>query len=129
MKNWLFPLAFLLPLQTVFAQVEPADSLAIAELQPVIISAYRLETQELETPLALTRIGEHRLQNGQQQLALNEALAAVPGVFVQNAENFAQDIRVSVRGFGSRAAFGIRGVKIFMDGFPETSPDGQGQVD
>jgi len=48
---------------------------------------------------------------------------------VQNANNFSQDMRVSIRGFGSRSAFGIRGVKILVDGIPETTPDGQGQID
>ena len=69
------------------------------------------------------------LQGFQQQLSLQEYLRAVPGLFSLNANNYAQDLRLSIRGFGSRAAFGIRGVKIIVDGIPETTPDGQGQVD
>ena len=110
-------------------EAQTPDTLPITDLKPVTVTAYRLETTDLTTPLSLTTVGSYRLQNGQQQLALDEALAAVPGVFVQNGSNFAQDIRVSIRGFGSRSAFGIRGIKILLDGFPETSPDGQGQVD
>lgn len=111
------------------SQNTDADTLTVTDLRPVTVTAFRLESSDLTTPLALSNVGEFRLQNGQQQLALDESLSAVPGVFVQNASNFAQDIRVSIRGFGSRSAFGIRGVKILVDGFPETSPDGQGQVD
>jgi iron complex outermembrane receptor protein len=62
-------------------------------------------------------------------LGLDEALARVPGVFMQNRYNFAQDLRISIRGFGARAQFGIRGVKVLVDGIPETLPDGQGSVD
>ncbi len=113
----------------VFAQQNQADSLIVNELQPITISAYRLSTSDLATPLSLTRIGERQLQTGTQQLALDEVLAGVPGVFVQNGTNFSQDIRVSIRGFGARSAFGIRGVKILVDGFPESTPDGTAQVD
>ena len=53
----------------------------------------------------------------------------MPSLFIQNANNFAQDLRISLRGFGARSAFGIRGIKIIIDGIPETTPDGQGQLD
>jgi iron complex outermembrane receptor protein len=56
-------------------------------------------------------------------------MRSVPGLFIMNDENFAQDIRLSIRGFGSRSAFGIRGIKLFVDGFPQTTADGQSQVD
>ncbi len=105
------------------------DTLKITDLQPVTVSAYRLEESDLQSALPVTSIGTYRLQQAQQQLALDESLSAIPGVFVQNADNFAQDIRVSIRGFGARAAFGIRGLKILVDGIPESTPDGQGQVD
>ncbi|MEP0478906.1 MAG: TonB-dependent receptor plug domain-containing protein, partial [Nonlabens sp.] len=64
-----------------------------------------------------------------QQLSLQEYTQQTPGVFTQNANNFAQDLRVSMRGFGARSAFGIRGIKLIVDGIPETTPDGQGQLD
>ena len=60
---------------------------------------------------------------------MDEALSRVPGLFMQNRYNFAQDLRVSIRGFGARAQFGIRGIKVLVDGIPETLPDGQGSVD
>ena len=66
---------------------------------------------------------------GRQALGLDESLVVVPGVYVQNRYNLAQDLRISIRGFGTRANFGIRGVKIFVDGIPHSLPDGQAQVD
>ncbi len=111
------------------AQQNKLDTLITNELSPVTVTAFRLETSDLTTPLSITNIGQRQLQSGTQQLALDEALQSVPGIFVQNGTNFAQDIRVSIRGFGARSAFGIRGVKILVDGFPESTPDGTAQVD
>jgi iron complex outermembrane receptor protein len=58
----------------------------------------------------------------------SEALAAVPGLVVQNRQNYAQDLQISSRGFGARSAFGVRGVRLIADGIPATMPDGQGQA-
>jgi iron complex outermembrane receptor protein len=33
-----------------------------------------------------------------------------------------------LRGFGSRSAFGVRGIKLIADGIPVTMPDGQRQA-
>ncbi len=114
---------------SVVAQQQQEDTLKTNELAPVTVTAYRVEMSDMATPLSMTRIGERQLQKGAQQLGLDEALMNVPGLFVQNGANFAQDIRVSIRGFGARSAFGIRGVKILVDGFPESTPDGTSQVD
>jgi iron complex outermembrane receptor protein len=59
---------------------------------------------------------------------LSESLGAVPGVLVRNRQNYAQDEQISIRGFGARASFGVRGVRLLSDGIPATMPDGQGQV-
>jgi iron complex outermembrane receptor protein len=64
-----------------------------------------------------------------QQLGMDEALAAVPGLYIQNRYNFSGDLRVAMRGFGARSSFGIRGIRIIVDGIPETLPDGQSGVD
>jgi iron complex outermembrane receptor protein len=68
------------------------------------------------------------LHRGRATLGLNEALATVPGLLVANRYNYTQDLRISIRGFGARAAFGVRGVKVLLDGIPQTLPDGQGQL-
>lgn len=80
-------------------------------------------------PFAVSSQSFVKLLNSKQQLSLDEYLNSIPGLFVLNRSNFSQDLRVSIRGFGARSAFGIRGIKIVVDGIPETTPDGQGQID
>ena len=98
-------------------------------LQEVILEATKTGTQQAKTTMPITVLNVGAEQPFRQQLSLQEYLTSVPGLFAANATNQAQDLRVSIRGFGARAAFGIRGVKIVVDGIPETTPDGQGQID
>ena len=98
-------------------------------LDEIVISATRIETTVREVARSISVADQDRIQNGTQQLALDEALAGTPGLYMQNRYNFAQDLRVSLRGFGARSAFGIRGIKVVVDGIPETLPDGQAGVD
>src|SRR5688572_3806671 len=99
------------------------------DLEEIVVTATMIERTLERVPAAVSVITEDDIQLGRQQLALDEALARVPGVFMQNRYNFAQDLRLSIRGFGARAQFGIRGIKVLVDGIPETLPDGQGSVD
>lgn len=98
-------------------------------LEEVTVTATRMEKTLDRVPAAISVIGQDEIQQARQQLALDESLSRVPGVFMQNRYNFAQDLRIAIRGFGARAQFGIRGIKILVDGIPETLPDGQGAVD
>ena len=109
------------------AQDNPAAS--EDDLEEIVVQATRMSRPLDSVPAAISVVNQAQIQLGRQQLGLDEALNRVPGVFMQNRYNFAQDLRVSIRGFGARSAFGIRGVKILVDGIPETLPDGQGQVD
>ncbi len=95
----------------------------------ITITAGRLDNVLAETPAAASVLSDDALHGGRQQLGLDEVLAGVPGVFSVNRYNFAQDLRLSIRGFGARANFGIRGVRILIDGIPATTPDGQSSVD
>ena len=106
------------------ANVEQAD-----EVSEIIVTATRLAQAARSVPAAISVISGDELQHARQQLALDEALARVPGVFFQNRYNFAQDLRIAIRGFGARSNFGVRGIKILVDGIPETLADGQSQVD
>jgi iron complex outermembrane receptor protein len=109
-----------------------AASLAGADerdVDEIVVSATRLETSLRDVARSLTVIDKQRIQNATQQLGIDEALASVPGLYMQNRYNFSQDLRISLRGFGARSSFGIRGVKVIVDGIPETLPDGQAQVD
>lgn len=98
-------------------------------LEEVIVTATRIPTDLVRLPFAAARVGRDEIQRGRQQLGLDEALVRVPGLFFQNRYNFAQDLRIAIRGFGARANFGIRGIRIFADDIPLTLPDGQGSVD
>jgi iron complex outermembrane receptor protein len=98
-------------------------------LGPITITATRVEKNIDEIPAAVSTVGQDEIQLGNEQLGLDESLAGVPGLFMLNRYNFAQDLRASIRGFGARSSFGIRGIKIIVDGIPETLPDGQGSVD
>lgn len=104
------------------------DSIPTEQLEPVILKVSRIETEQLNLPLSVSKRTFDR-RPYQQQLSLSEYLADVPGLFTLNTHNFSQDLRIAIRGFGARSAFGIRGIKLLVDGIPETTPDGQGQID
>ncbi len=97
---------------------------------PIInASAFYINRPLESIPAAISLVKQDTIQKGTEQLSLAESLESIPGVFVQNAYNFAQDTRIAIRGFGARSDFGIRGIKLFVDGIPATTPDGQGEVD
>ncbi|MGD8580010.1 MAG: TonB-dependent receptor [Lysobacterales bacterium] len=112
-----------------FIVLQASPALAGDVLEEVIVTATRIPTARDDLPFAASAVGRDELQRARQQLGLDEALAGVPGLFFQNRYNFAQDLRISIRGFGARADFGIRGVRIYADDIPLTLPDGQGSVD
>ena len=99
------------------------------DFEEVVVFATRIPTDITDLPFAVGRVGREEIQFARQQLGLDEALATIPGLFFQNRYNFAQDLRIAIRGFGARANFGIRGIRIFADDIPLTLPDGQGSVD
>ena len=107
----------------------PAQEATENALDEILITATRIETTVRDAARSVSIVDQERIQNGRQQLALDEALAGIPGLYLQNRYNFAQDLRISLRGFGARSSFGIRGIKIIVDGIPETLPDGQAGVD
>ncbi|MBL0419912.1 TonB-dependent receptor [Ramlibacter sp. AW1] len=81
-----------------------------------------------DTPASVDVVEGGVLRSGQWGVNLSEGLARVPGLVVQNRQNFAQDLQISSRGFGARSTFGVRGIRLYADGIPAASPDGQGQV-
>lgn len=96
-------------------------------LDPVVISAERTRQTTFDAPAAISAVGREVLDNG-LQVNLSEALNRVPGISILNRQNYAQDLQLSIRGFGARSTFGIRGVRLIVDGIPATMPDGQGQA-
>jgi len=118
-------------LQFVFSeslQSQVVDSLKV-EVEEITISAARIESKLFELPMAASSASTNIDLNLSQKKSLQDFIGAIPGVFSLNANNYAQDLRISIRGFGARSAFGIRGVKLIVDGIPESTPDGQGQLD
>lgn len=111
------------------AQQSPPPSEPPVTLDPITVTSPRVAQPLNEVPAAIDVVEGATVQRGRQLLGLDESLTRVPGLFLQNRYNFAQDLRISIRGFGAQAAFGIRGVKILVDGIPATLPDGQGSVD
>lgn len=109
--------------------VAQIDNSKTYTLDSVFVKIGRLENPLLSEPKAVSSLQLSKIQYAKQQLSINEYLEEIPSLFALNPHNFAQDLRVSIRGFGARAAFGIRGVKILVDGIPETTADGQGQTD
>ena len=127
--NPLFLLAclFLTGNMAIIAQ-EEKDSLITVNLEEVEVSAFRAKVNKFNAPLSLSIQAISPNWTGPSR-SLQEYLTAIPGVFTLNSSNYAQDLRISIRGFGARAGFGIRGIKLVVDGIPETTPDGQGQLD
>lgn len=97
-------------------------------LLPVIkIEAVRTDTAWLNTPASVYRIEQKNHQNN-IGVNLTETLQGVPGLQLNNRENYAQDLQLSMRGYGARSTFGVRGIRLYVDGIPATMPDGQGQT-
>lgn len=108
--------------------VASAAGAAIDELSPVEVSATRLRSvPDLNVPASVTTIVMDANSN-QSETDITEALGGLAGVTALDRQNFAQDTQLSIRGFGARATFGVRGLRLYADGIPATSPDGQGQL-
>ncbi len=110
-----------------FAAATAAAESNDAALGSIVVTATRIAESSGDIPASIDRIEAEALQRGQLQVNLSEALITVPGVSVQSRQNYAQDLQLSVRGFGARSSFGVRGVRLYADGIPGTMPDGQGQ--
>jgi len=110
-------------------RAQPAAPAAHPGVDTIVVTARRRAERLADVPAAVTVVTAEQIQAARQQLGLDESLARVPGLFLQNRYNFSQDLRISSRGFGARSAFGIRGIKLYVDGIPATLADGQAGVD
>lgn len=115
--------ALLLPL---IAAAQTADEQTIE--QTMVVTAAPTTVSELDTPAAVSVVNGDEMRQAAPRVNLSESLGAVPGLQVQNRQNYAQDLQLSIRGFGSRSTYGVRGLRIYVDGIPATMPDGQGQT-
>jgi iron complex outermembrane receptor protein len=105
-----------------------ADTTRRATLPDLEVRVTRAEEQRSRIPLAVGVLGRDAVRRAQLTGGLDESLSRLPGVVVLNRYNFSLDQRVSLRGAGSRANFGLRGIKVLIDGIPQTLPDGQSQL-
>jgi len=118
--------ASLLPSTAPAADADPAA--ADPTLRPVVITGAAPDRQRWVSPASIDVIDGEEIRAGQLQVNLSESLGRVPGLVVLNRQNYAQDLQISIRGFGARSTFGVRGLRLFVDGIPATAPDGQGQT-
>ncbi len=96
--------------------------------QTMVVTATPTAISELDTPAAVSVVNGDDMRQAAPRINLSESLGAVPGLQVQNRQNYAQDLQLSIRGFGSRSTYGVRGLRLYVDGIPATMPDGQGQT-
>ncbi|CAM7848367.1 TonB-dependent receptor PqqU [Atlantibacter hermannii] len=120
----LFPLPVML-LPAIFA---PLSASAADNEQTMVVTASPGPVSELETPAAVSVVTGDDLRYAAPQINLSENLGSVPGLQILNRQNYAQDLQLSIRGFGSRSTYGVRGIRLYVDGIPATMPDGQGQT-
>jgi iron complex outermembrane recepter protein len=97
-------------------------------LSDVIVQSGRLEQKQFDAPASVYTLDTDTLRNSGPQVNISDVLNRAPGVVALNRNNYAQDVQISIRGFGSRAAFGLRGIRLITDGIPASMPDGQGQA-
>ncbi|MBX3609372.1 MAG: TonB-dependent receptor [Hydrogenophaga sp.] len=97
-------------------------------LAPVVVTGSSVYEQRWRGSASIDVVEGEELRSGQLQINLSEGMGRVPGLVIRNRNNYAQDLQVSVRGFGARSTFGVRGVRLFVDGIPASAPDGAGQA-
>ena len=108
------------------ARADDPDPEPRYQMPPTEVTATRAPREGFDLPLATTVIAD--VGRARPGLSLAESLRPVPGLFIANRNNLSQGDRLSVRGLGARAAFGVRGIKVLLDGIPLTMPDGQSQL-
>ncbi|MDD2742142.1 MAG: TonB-dependent receptor [Rhodocyclaceae bacterium] len=116
-----------LALASAFPVLVLADTPSVS-LGAVVVTGSRVEHNSFDLPAAIDIVGAEGIGADQVRVNASEALVAIPGITVQNRQNYAQDLQISSRGFGARSAFGVRGMRLVADGIPASMPDGQGQA-
>jgi len=101
---------------------------AETDVSTIVVTATRVEQSGFDLPVSIDSLNKDQIQYGRAQINLAESMARIPGLVVNNRNYLAADTQISSRGFGARAGFGVRGLRLYSDGIPATMPDGQGQV-
>ncbi|MDX1915467.1 MAG: TonB-dependent receptor [Methylophilus sp.] len=124
------PLTLAVLMASTMPQISHAEDSAdkTLHISPIVVTATRVEQNSFDLPVSIDVVDTETIHEGRQLVNLTETATRIPGVVVANKFNLAQDLAVSTRGFGARAAFGVRGVRLYADGIPLSMPDGQGQT-
>ncbi|QSB52974.1 TonB-dependent receptor [Acinetobacter calcoaceticus] len=119
----------LMSMGCIYSPLVWADDLAqdITVLPTLHVEATRTDTTYLQTPASVFRVDAPQADTS-SQVNLTEVVKGIPSLQIRNRENYAQDLQLSMRGFGARSTFGVRGIRLYVDGIPATMPDGQGQT-
>ncbi|WP_215901073.1 TonB-dependent receptor family protein [Acinetobacter calcoaceticus] len=119
----------LMSMGCIYSPLVWADDLAqdITVLPTLHVEATRTDTTYFQTPASVFRVDVPQLDTS-SQVNLTEVVKGIPSLQIRNRENYAQDLQLSMRGFGARSTFGVRGIRLYVDGIPATMPDGQGQT-
>ena len=99
----------------------------ISSLSPTVVTATRSEAKSFDLPVSIDVVDQETLHDAKVGASISEVSQRIPGVVINNRNNYAQELAVSSRGFGARSAFGVKGVRLYIDGIPLNTPDGQGQ--
>lgn len=130
-KTSLFPNTRLRPLCLALMLAGPVPVFAQGgeevRTAPLVITPTRIEQSSFDLPVSIDVVDQETIQKAQPQVNTSEVLVRVPGVVANDRSNLATDLQISIRGFGARAPFGVRGIRIIADGIPLTMPDGQSQ--
>lgn len=119
--------AITMGMASTFVWSEESSNDQIEPLPVIKVEATRTDTPYMQTPASVYRVDAPK--NDQSlQVNLTELVKGIPSVQLRNRENYAQDLQLSMRGFGARSTFGVRGIRLYVDGIPATMPDGQGQT-
>lgn len=102
------------------------DTTEYQQLPVIKVQAVRTDSELLQTSASVQKIQAPKTREN-TNVNLSEVLQGVAGLQINNRENYAQDLQISMRGFGARSTFGVRGIRLYVDGIPATMPDGQGQ--
>ncbi len=115
-------------LPTAQAQQTAQTNVKPKQLPTIVVTGTRIAQSAFDVPASITAVQIGNADADTPNINISEYLREVPGVLARDRQNYAQDEQISIRGFGSRSTFGVRGVRLYVDGIPATMPDGQGQV-
>ena len=126
--RWLRPVVAVAGTASAVCAAQPPEAAHAPAAQTVTITATRIATPAFDVPASIDLVTLSPDTDSRPGINISETLGGVPGLLARDRQNYAQDVQISVRGFGARSTFGIRGVRLYVDGIPATMPDGQGQI-